>query len=107
MHIIYGIARIQVFLPLLVEHFSESELRQLTKTVNQLHHLEPQQGEGVYRYNLLVHLCSLLEVRMTIEMQIHMNMCMYQSLQPFTYLFRTVALTICVFFVLFPYLVLL
>ena len=27
-----------------------------------------------------------------------------QSLQPFTYLFRTVALTICVFFVLFPYL---
>ena len=36
---------IQVFLPLLVEHFSESELRQLTKTVNELHHLGPQQGQ--------------------------------------------------------------
>ena len=35
----------QVFLPLLVEHFSESELRQLTKTVNELHHLGPQQGQ--------------------------------------------------------------
>ena len=34
---------VQVFLPLLVKHFTEGELRQLTSMVLELHHLQPQQ----------------------------------------------------------------
>ncbi len=33
----------QVFLPLLVEHFSEVELKQLTQFVIDLHHLDSQE----------------------------------------------------------------
>ena len=37
---VYGTNK-QVFLPLLLEYFSEPELRELTQRVNILHHIEP------------------------------------------------------------------
>ncbi len=44
-HILHHLPGPQVFLPLLVEYFSENELKRLTQVVVGLHHLEPGEEE--------------------------------------------------------------